>query len=82
VTEQITKKGHGEAPFHYEKTSNQVNESTKSGNNQMKGAGDGNSVQTLAYKIYQEKGGSELDNWLEAERILKSAEIKELSKGG
>ena len=36
----------------------------------MKGAGDGNSMQTLAYKIYQEKGGSELDNWLEAERIL------------
>jgi len=70
VAEQITKKGHGEAPFHYEKTFNQVKESINSENSQMKGAGDGISVQTLAYQIYQKKGGSELDNWLEAERIL------------
>ena len=70
VAEQITEKGHGEAPFHNEKTYNQANRSIESGNGQMKGAGDGSSVQTLAYQIYQEKGGSELDNWLEAERIL------------
>jgi hypothetical protein len=40
------------------------------------------SLQLTAYQIHQEKGGTALDNWLEAERILKSAEIKELSKGG
>jgi len=28
-------------------------------------------VQRLAYQIHEEKGGSDLDNWLEAERILK-----------
>ena len=67
---QINKKGYGEAPFHHEKASNQANESIKSGISQMKGDGDGSSVQTMAYQIYQEKGGSELDNWLEAERIL------------
>ena len=70
VAEQISKNGHGEAPFHYGKTSNQASEPIESGNSQMKAAGDGSSVQTLAYQIYQEKGGSELDNWLEAERIL------------
>jgi len=31
-----------------------------------------NSVQLEAYLIHQEKGGSALDNWLEAERILKN----------
>ena len=33
---------------------------------------DNNSIQLLAYQIYREKGGSALDNWLEAERILRS----------
>jgi len=33
---------------------------------------DNNSIQLLAYQIYQEKGGSALDNWLEAERILRT----------
>ena len=31
-----------------------------------------NSVQLEAYLIHKEKGGSALDNWLEAERILKN----------
>ena len=29
-------------------------------------------IQLRAYQIHQEKGGSDMDNWLEAERILKS----------
>ncbi len=29
-------------------------------------------IQFQAYLIYQEKGGSDLDNWLEAERFLKN----------
>ncbi len=28
-------------------------------------------VQKKAYQLHEEKGGSEFDNWLEAERILK-----------
>jgi len=33
---------------------------------------DNSSIQLLAYQIYREKGGAALDNWLEAERILRS----------
>ena len=29
------------------------------------------SIQLRAYQIYQEKGGTDLDNWLEAEQSLK-----------
>jgi Protein of unknown function (DUF2934) len=29
-------------------------------------------VQVRAYHIYQEKGGSHLDNWLEAERTIRN----------
>lgn len=28
-------------------------------------------IQLRAYQIYEEKGGSDLENWLEAERLLK-----------
>jgi len=59
LAEQISKKGYGSAPFHY-------------GNTQTKAAVDDHSIQLQAYQIHQEKGGSEIDNWLEAERILKS----------
>ncbi len=31
---------------------------------------DDNSIQLRAYQIYQEKGGSDLENWLEAEQSL------------
>lgn len=31
-----------------------------------------NSIQQRAYQIFTERGGSALDNWLEAERILKN----------
>ena len=34
------------------------------------------SIQLRAYQIHQEKGGSDLDNWLEAERSLKNSELK------
>jgi len=33
---------------------------------------DNNSIQLLAYQIYRKKGGAALDNWLEAERILRA----------
>ena len=34
------------------------------------------SIQLRAYQIYQEKGGSDLDNWLEAEQSLKNDQHK------
>ena len=37
---------------------------------------DDNSIQLPAYQIHQERGGSDLDNWLEAERILKNDQLK------
>ena len=33
---------------------------------------DDGSIQLLAYQIYQDKGGSALDNWLEAEQTVKN----------
>ena len=35
-----------------------------------------NSIQLRAYQIHQEKGGSDIDNWLEAEINLKNNQIK------
>ena len=29
-------------------------------------------IKDLAYHLYQEKGGSHLDNWLEAERTIRN----------
>ena len=41
---------------------------------------DDNSIQLRAYQIHQEKGGSDLDNWLEAERCLKDNDkMKDMS---
>ena len=34
--------------------------------------GDDSPIRFLAYQIYQEKGGSALDNWLEAEQTVKN----------
>jgi len=36
---------------------------------------DDDSIQLKAYQIHQEKGGSDLDNWLEAEQGLKKERI-------
>jgi len=64
--EQIDNKAHGVEPFHY----NPYQASEKMESKKEEVIND-NPVQNLAYKIYQEKGGFALDNWLEAERILK-----------
>ena len=40
------------------------------------GAVDDNSIQLRAYQIHKEKGGSDIDNWLEAERSLKNNQLK------
>ncbi|GEM_PF-366833 len=50
----------------------QPNRSVKSAGIEKNVAVDDSSMQLRAYQIYREKGGSALDNWLEAERILKN----------
>ncbi|MBP9854173.1 MAG: DUF2934 domain-containing protein [Candidatus Omnitrophica bacterium] len=46
----------------------------KSEDTQIKGLLDERSVQLRAYDLYCEKGGTALDNWLEAERILSKSD--------
>ena len=70
IAEQITNTGHGSAPFHHEKSLYQTNRSMGPGVMQKKLMVDDSAIQLRAYQIYQEKGGSDLDNWLEAERSL------------
>lgn len=60
--EQIYNKAHGAQPFHFEKTPYQAKGSV---------ATDDSSIQIRAYQIYHERGGSDLENWLEAERALR-----------
>ena len=73
LAEQIANKGHGSAPFHNEKKSNFASEAAKSQDISTKVADENSSIQLRAYQIHLEKGGSDLDNWLEAERSLKYA---------
>ena len=68
--EQLYNKEHGAAPFHHEKMPYPRSPSVESENIPTKVAIDDRSIQLRAYVIYQEKGGSALDNWLEAERLL------------
>ena len=68
--EQRNNKEHGAAPFHYDPYQSSV--TVKSRNISTKAAENDSSIKLLAYRIHQEKGGSDVDNWLEAERILKS----------
>ena len=72
LAEQIVQKGHASSPFHNEKKPNQESKSMDSGDEQWKVAMEDSSIQHTAYQIHQEKGGSALDNWLQAEQILKN----------
>ena len=69
---QMNKKIHGMAPFQHENEPYQRSEPMQTENILKKDAAHHSSIQVLAYQIHQEKGGSALDNWLEAERILKN----------
>jgi hypothetical protein len=66
--EQIDNKAHGTPPFHYD--SYQTGEVVKLEDIQTKGAEQESSIKLRAYQIHLEKGGSDFDNWLEAERSL------------
>jgi len=72
LAEQIANKGHGSAPFHHEKTPYQISEEVKSEDIVAKVAEEDSSIKLRAYQIHLEKGGSDFDNWLEAERCLKN----------
>ncbi|MBF0505142.1 MAG: DUF2934 domain-containing protein [Candidatus Omnitrophica bacterium] len=69
--EQIFNKAHGATPFHYEDRPYQVSGSMQFEGIQTKAAVEDSSIQLRAYQIHLEKGGSDLDNWLEAERSLR-----------
>ena len=67
--EQRNNKEHGAAPFHYDPYKSggavkSVDVSTKESENDS-------AIKLRAYQIHQEKGGSDFDNWLEAEKSLK-----------
>ena len=72
LAEQIVHKGHGSAPFHNEKKPNQASDAAKSENNSTIVSEEDSSIKLRAYQIHLEKGGSDLDNWLEAERSFKT----------
>ena len=67
--EQMDKKIHGMSPLHHENMSYQRN----GPEDILKNESIHHSfIQLLAYQIYNKKGGTALDNWLEAERILRN----------
>jgi len=68
--EQIFRKVHGAVPFHYEKRPYQIGAAMNSEDIQTMVADKDSSIKLRAYQIHLEKGGSDLDNWLEAERSL------------
>ena len=79
MAEQIADKGHGSAPFHYGSSPYQANDLMDSGDIQPKTAVDSPLIQLRAYQIHDKKGGDALDNWLEAERILRNIDQDSLS---
>ena len=66
--EQRFNKDHGAQPFHYDPY--QSNSVMKSEDILKKVAENDSAIKLRAYQIHLEKGGSDLDNWLEAERSL------------
>jgi hypothetical protein len=60
--EQIDNKAHGAKPFHFEKRTYDSRGAL---------AADDSSIQARAHQIHHERGGSALENWLEAERTLR-----------
>jgi len=72
LAEQIANKGYASAPFHQEKMYDESIYEVKTKETQAKDGDEDNYVKLKAYQIHLEKGGSELDNWLEAEQWLKN----------
>jgi len=72
---QIDSKGHASAPFHNEKMAYQASQALWPEDILKKLADEDSSIKLKAYQIHLAKGGSDLDNWLEAEQILKEPSI-------
>jgi len=72
LAEQIADKGHGNAPFHQEKMNDQSSPAVKVERLQANTIEDDNDIKLRAYQIHLEKGGSDIDNWLEAEGSLRN----------
>lgn len=69
LAKKIASKKSGSIPFHQEKEHYQTSE-PKYEDSQSKAIDDKSSITLRAYQIHLEKGGSDLDNWLEAEQLL------------
>jgi hypothetical protein len=67
--EQRSKKDHGAQPSHDDP--NQSSGAVKAQDISTKADEDNSDIKLRAYQIHLEKGGSDVDNWLEAERSLK-----------
>jgi hypothetical protein len=69
---QMDKKIHGLASSQHENLPYPRSQSMQTEDILKKEAVHHSSIQLLAYQIYHEKGGAALDNWLEAEKILRN----------
>jgi len=81
LTEQMADKGYASSPFHYSKNSNPGTGSIDLHDNRTTAAADEDSLRIRAYQIHQEKGGSDLDNWLEAEKDIKKSVSALINEG-
>ena len=81
LAEQIVNKGYGSAPFHNEKLPYQVSEILRPEDFQDKTDELDSSIKLRAYQIHLEKGGSDLDNWLEAEQSIKNSVSRLIDEG-
>ncbi len=73
--EQINNRIHDAVRFEQDNTPYQEIKLSKSKDILKEAVLDDRSIRSLANEIYHEKGGSTLDNWLEAERILKNNDL-------
>jgi len=69
---QMDKKIHGLASSQHENLPYPRSQSMQTEDLLKKEAVHHSSIQLLAYQMYHEKGGTALDNWLEAEKILRN----------
>lgn len=76
--EQIENKEQNAAAFRQEKAPFKVGEAMKPEDASRSVAIEDSSIRMRAYLIHSEKGGLALDNWLEAERILKNGDAGDL----
>ncbi len=73
--EQIDNKTNDAVTFHRESVSKYVSKPAKPKGIPAKAAVvDDNLVQLQAYQIYKKKGGTDLENWLEAEEVLNNTD--------